>query len=821
MAKAKIDNESSPIKLVETDVANKSNRKDQASRKKKKFSESTGLILVTLSLLMFLAMLSLESSGLLGRYVLIMYSLSFGYYISYSIPVIVGSLGLMFFMKIPRWKMIKLLFILISFSFISSTAIGVGNSFLETKLFDAFDYGPFTGKIGYYLSSQLIQLLGPLGALIFLVSFSLILFMYAFDFHLSEMLQFFKKTALLIVYPFDSFFQLLALKLKKNRAKQRFSKELTERISQASQDEEYLHASSAELSVDSALDQAAKESGLFEQTLDSDSTLEETLFKMDENEESVEYSASKVPEVRKNPIGRKGEIQIEKPVFEEEIAIKPKVFSNLNYQTPGAELLNDPAVPINVSENNEKLRENALMLREKLVEFAVDAEVVQINPGPVITQYEVKLAKGIKVARISSLEKDLAMALKAVSIRIVAPIPGKDTVGIEIPNHQPSIVYLKSIIGSEKFLNTKSKLAIALGKTISGENYILDLKKTPHLLIAGATGSGKSVCINGLIVSILYRATPEEVQFCMIDPKKVELSVYANLVKHHLLKIDGIDEAVVTRPEDAVRLLESLVIEMENRYETLKQSGTRNLDEYNDLIDAKELRYNETTGEVFSKMPYIVCIVDEYGDLMMTSGKAVEDPICRLAQMARAVGIHMVLATQRPSVKVVTGLIKANFPTRIAFRVMSQVDSRTILDIKGAESLLGKGDMLIIPPGGSELIRIQNALVETKEINRVVEHIAKQPDNFEKIQISARPSKDGGNDDGYEDYDNGRAKDPLFDEAKRMVIQHQMASVSMLQRALSVGYARAGKLIDQLEKDGVVGPHLGSKPRDVIMKSYD
>jgi len=821
MAKAKIDDDSNPIKLVEAEVVNKSNRKDQAFRKKKKFSESTGLILVTLSLLMFLAMLSLESSGLLGRYVLIMYSLSFGYYISYTIPVIVGALGLMFFMKIPRLKMIKLLFILISFSFISSTVIGVGNSFLETKLFDAYDYGPFTGKIGYYFSTQLIQLLGPLGAMIFLVSFSLILFMYAFDFHLSEMLQFFKKTAMLVVYPFDSFFQLLALKLKKNRAKQRFSKELTERISQASQDEEFQNASNTEFSAESDTAKPEKESGLFDDSLDSDSSLEDTLFKNEEIEESVANPAAKPAVVRKPPNGRKGDIQIEKPVMEEEIDIKPKVFSNLNYQTPGAELLNDPAVPINVSENNEKLRENALMLREKLVEFAVDAEVVQINPGPVITQYEVKLAKGIKVARISSLEKDLAMALKAVSIRIVAPIPGKDTVGIEIPNHQPSIVYLKSIIGSEKFLNTKSKLAIALGKTISGENYILDLKKTPHLLIAGATGSGKSVCINGLIVSILYRATPEEVQFCMIDPKKVELSVYANLVKHHLLKIDGIDEAVVTRPEDAVRLLESLVIEMENRYETLKQSGTRNLDEYNDLIDAKELRYNETTGEVFSKMPYIVCIVDEYGDLMMTSGKAVEDPICRLAQMARAVGIHMVLATQRPSVKVVTGLIKANFPTRIAFRVMSQVDSRTILDIKGAESLLGKGDMLIIPPGGSELVRIQNALVETKEINRVVEHIAKQPDNFEKIQISARPSKDSGNDDGFEDYDNGRAKDPLFDEAKRMVIQHQMASVSMLQRALSVGYARAGKLIDQLEKDGVVGPHLGSKPRDVIMKSYE
>ena len=356
---------------------------------------------------------------------------------------------------------------------------------------------------------------------------------------------------------------------------------------------------------------------------------------------------------------------------------------------------------------------------------------------------------------------------------------------------------------------------------ISGENYILDLAKTPHLLIAGSTGSGKSVCINGLIMSILYRATPEEVQFCMIDPKRVELSIYSSLLQHHLLRIDGIDDPVVTNPEDAVRLLEALVQEMESRYQILQQSGTRNLEEYNKLVISGELQMNEISKEPFKKMPYIVCIMDEYGDLMMTSGKAVEDPICRLAQMARAIGIHMVLATQRPSVKVVTGAIKANFPTRIAFRVMSQIDSRTILDGKGAESLLGRGDMLLVPPGESDLVRIQNALVETNETNKVVKHIANQPSDFDKISITAKPSTAQmalENDFGR----NGNiSSDDKYDEAKRMVINSGMASVSMLQRGLSVGYARAGKLIDQLERNGVIGPHQGSKPRDVLINTLD
>jgi len=512
------------------------------------------------------------------------------------------------------------------------------------------------------------------------------------------------------------------------------------------------------------------------------------------------------------------EYDIEKAVVERSVDYKAKVDKKYKYLPPDIEFLNESKSNTNIIEDDQKVKEVATKLIEKLGEFSLEAKVVRINPGPVITQYEIELASGVKVSRVTSLEDDLAMALKAKSIRIVAPIPGKGTIGIEIPNSNPSIVYLKSIIASEKFIKHKSKLAIALGKMINGENYILDLAKTPHLLIAGSTGSGKSVCINGLIISILYRATPEDVQFCMIDPKKVELSVYSGLLKHHLLKIDGIDDPVVTNPEDAVRLLEALVTEMESRYDLLNQSGTRNIEEYNTMIESGELKFNALNGnEPFVKLPYIVCIMDEYGDLMMSSGKAVEDPICRLAQMARAIGIHLVLATQRPSVKVVTGAIKANFPTRIAFRVISQIDSRTILDGKGAESLLGKGDMLLIPPGESDLIRIQNALVETKEINKVVKHIGSQPDNFNKISIKAKPAPVIGG--GFEVGSGER--DDLYEEAKRIVIRTGMASVSMLQRGLSVGYARAGGLIDQLERDGVVGPHQGSKPREVLMSSQD
>ncbi|MBN1970562.1 MAG: DNA translocase FtsK 4TM domain-containing protein [Candidatus Delongbacteria bacterium] len=713
------------------------------------------------------------------------YSFTFGRYLSFIIPQMFLIISIMTFRKAK-----KMLFARVVVSIMAITMILSGlyyiyginyNVFTESSSFE------YAGFIGFFIASNLISYMGMIPSVIVLITFLILALMLFINFRIYQLLAF-------ILKPFDkiiSFLIYLGSFFKRTKIKKEFEKSLS------FEEDEYSAEIGKEIELASSKDDLDEES-LFENT-----PVQEQI------------STEKIMRPRQNENG----ITISEKIVEKEEYLQNRKNRAINYVTPPVDLLTDRP-KINDDENDEQFRENARLLQEKLLEFSVEAEVVNINPGPVITQYELKLAKGVKISRVNSLEKDLAMNLKAKSVRIVAPIPGKDTVGIEIPNKNPSIVSLKSIINSEKFIRHDSKLAIALGKTITGENYILDLKKTPHLLIAGATGSGKSVCINGIIMSILYRSTPEEVQFCMIDPKKVELSLYSDLVNHHLLKVDGIDEAVVTKPEDALRLLEALVDEMERRYDVLMESGLRNLEEYNNAIEAGEIDYSQKTGEKFVKLPYIVSIVDEYGDLMMTSGKAVEDPICRLAQMSRAVGIHMVLATQRPSVKVVTGVIKANFPTRIGFRVMSQIDSRTILDQKGAESLLGKGDMLIIPPGDADAIRIQNALVETKEVNRVVDFIKKQNVSFDRISIKAKPKQTEGMEAGFGD-DYSDDLDPLYEEAKRMVVSNQMASVSMLQRGLSVGYARAGKLIDQLERTGVVGPHVGSKSREVLKADFE
>ncbi|MDA3885758.1 MAG: DNA translocase FtsK [Candidatus Delongbacteria bacterium] len=762
---------------------------------KRKIAEIFGVIIITFGALILIGLLSTSSTGKFGKIVQFIYSMSFGNIISFIIPIYLFTEGFLIFKEKSIFLQLKSFLVFLIFGIISSSTVGLYQFGENNKFFvDRInDHGDLLGSIGFYSSRFLNKMFGLLGSYTFLSGITLILLMYIFDFRIMKMLK-------ALSSPFKISFNFLVngyRNIRKNMIKKKLEKEMKDK----------------HVEIQNIVEEPEIE---IEKTVD-DNPLEITTAGTSSEEHEADGKEPKPIDLEKVK-----DIKIEEAVIEKEVDFKNKKVKKYKYDPPSIDLLNESKVKINIIENEEKLRENAATLISKLKEFSLEAEVVQINPGPVITQYEIKLASGVKVAKVSSLEKDLAMALSAKNIRIVAPIPGKNTVGIEIPNSNPSIVYLKSIINSEKFINHKSKLAIALGKMISGENYILDLAKTPHLLIAGSTGSGKSVCINGLIMSILYRATPEEVQFCMIDPKRVELSIYSSLLQHHLLRIDGIDDPVVTNPEDAVRLLEALVQEMESRYQILQQSGTRNLEEYNDMVNSGELKINEISKDKapFKKMPYIVCIMDEYGDLMMTSGKAVEDPICRLAQMARAIGIHMVLATQRPSVKVVTGAIKANFPTRIAFRVMSQIDSRTILDGKGAESLLGRGDMLLVPPGESNLVRIQNALVETNETNKVVKHIANQPSDFDKIKIKANPSAaqiamesglagvGGSDDDKYED-------------AKRMVVSSGMASVSMLQRGLSVGYARAGKLIDQLERNGVIGPHQGSKPRDVLINTLD
>lgn len=484
------------------------------------------------------------------------------------------------------------------------------------------------------------------------------------------------------------------------------------------------------------------------------------------------------------------------------------------YVHPGVDILD--LVPANNTEINEsELLAQAKLLEEKLKDYGVSVRVVEISPGPVITRFEVEPAPGVKVSRITGLADDLALALRAKRIRIVAPIPGKGAVGIEIPNLSPSTVYLKEILDSDKFREAKSALTIAMGKTISGQVYTSDLATMPHLLIAGSTGSGKSVCINTIIASILYRAHPTEVHFVMIDPKRLELSIYSNLKEYHLTYPDGLDEVVATTPVNAVSILRSMEIEMERRYELLAARGVRHIDEYNRRVrDDWTRASDEEKADLERPLPYLVVIIDELADLMLVAAKEIEEPIARLAQMSRAVGIHLIVATQRPSVDVITGVIKANFACRIAFQVASKTDSRTILDMNGAEKLLGRGDMLFLPPGRSEPIRIHGAFISTDEIERIIMHIVKQP-KFIKMTL---PVYGEDRMSARDELRNG-ARDPLFIEAFRLVVRHQQGSVSLIQRRLKVGYSRAARLIDELEAAGVVGPFEGSKAREVLVEA--
>jgi S-DNA-T family DNA segregation ATPase FtsK/SpoIIIE len=481
------------------------------------------------------------------------------------------------------------------------------------------------------------------------------------------------------------------------------------------------------------------------------------------------------------------------------------------YVFPPLDLLTFPT-KIDSVQTREELLNHAHTLEERLAEFDVSGNVVEINPGPVITRYEYEPAPGIKVSRITALADDLALAMRAKRIRIVAPIPGKAAVGIELPNPEPQTVYLRKLIDSDAFRQSTSPLTIALGETISGQAFVTSLDRMPHLLVAGATGSGKSVCLNAIIASMLYKAHPSQVDFVLVDPKRLELSTYRKLRFHHLTFREDLDEEVVTTAANALAVLRSLEWEMENRYSLLARMGVRNIGEYNTRLREGKLPEQEGMPPL-KPLPYTVLVIDELADLMLTAAKEVEEPIARLTQMSRAVGIHLIVATQRPSVDVITGVIKANFPARLAFQVASKIDSRTILDMNGAEKLLGNGDLLFLPPGSPEPIRIHGAFISSEETERILEHIRKQP-RYEKDLLPIRT--EGDDADGAGGLNDGQ-RDELFDEALKLVVRHQQGSISLLQRRLKIGYSRAARLIDQLEAAGVVGGFDGSKAREVLM----
>ncbi|MGB9773986.1 MAG: DNA translocase FtsK 4TM domain-containing protein [Bacteroidota bacterium] len=485
----------------------------------------------------------------------------------------------------------------------------------------------------------------------------------------------------------------------------------------------------------------------------------------------------------------------------------------IDYSPPTIDLL-DPSTQ-SEAVNDEELKENAELLRAKLANFDVEIESVSVTPGPVVTLYELVPASDVKISRITSLADDLALALKARGIRIIAPMPGKGTIGVEIPNAHPAVVRFRSVVNSTKFREFQAPLPLAMGKTISGEVYVDDLARMPHLLIAGATGSGKSVGINTILMSLVYRLHPADVKFVIIDPKKIELSQYALLRNHFLALSPDVDEEIITTPQNAVSALKSVELEMEHRYNRLAAAGVRSIIDYNERV--RSGRLHDTEEIKHCRLPYLIVVIDELADLMMTAAKEVEEPIARLAQLARAVGIHLVVATQRPSVDVLTGVIKANFSARIAYQVASKTDSRTILDMNGAEQLLGSGDMLYLPSGSPKPIRIQNAYLSPEEVERITEYIGHQKGFSQPYQLpSIIERKRNGFSSG------GRSgRDELFEEAARLVVRHQQGSVSLIQRRLKVGYSRAARLIDELEAHGIVGAFDGSKAREVLIESEE
>ena len=477
------------------------------------------------------------------------------------------------------------------------------------------------------------------------------------------------------------------------------------------------------------------------------------------------------------------------------------------YKYPTPDLLDDH-VSGNAEVSNEELITNKNKIVETLRHYKIEITKIRATIGPTITLYEIVPAPGIRIAKIKNLEDDIALSLSALGIRIIAPIPGRGTIGIEVPNQKPEIVSMRSIIGSKKFQDTDYELPIALGKTISNETFMVDLTKMPHILVAGATGQGKSVGLNAIITSLLYKKHPSQLKFVLIDPKKVELNLYSSLEKHFLAKMPDEEDAIITDIQKVKNTLNSVNIEMDARYDLLKKAHVRNIIEYNTKFIGRRL--NPEKGHHF--LPYIVVIIDEFADLIMTAGKEVELPIARIAQLARAVGIHMVIATQRPSINIITGVIKANFPTRIAFKVASMIDSRTILDTPGANQLIGKGDMLV--SAGSSMTRVQCAFVDTPEVERICEFISDQKGYNTAFLL---PDYVGETEAGNGDVDL-RNRDEMFDDAARLVVSNQQGSTSMIQRKFSIGYNRAGRIMDQLEAAGVVGPSEGSKARQVLLQ---
>ncbi len=682
------------------------------------------------------------------------------------------------------------------------------------------EYYP-SGLIGGWLASQLVTYLGSFGSITFLVVITITLLILSVRLEVAPILE---GVARLL----DHIYQLIIFalnKLAKNLLKEKkvdtdifdpntVPQETAEALGQSTEQEiPEINFPEAKLKDDltepvqqeDELLAAFTEEQNGEAGIQTD--LDSLLAQLEEQDKDQSQSAPQIKAVNRTAEPENDlEFEVQEEVKDRELDYDRILLESMaKFHFPSTDLLNDPP-ELETRITREELKANADLLESRLEEFGVKAKVIRVTAGPVITLYELQPAPGVKVSSIVSLANDLALAMEARGIRIIAPIPGRAAVGIEIPNRNPQMVYLKPLIRSEKFATSNYELPLALGKTISGESYVDDLSRMPHLLIAGATGAGKSVGINTLLMSLMYSVSPAKVKFVLIDPKKLELSMYEELKEHYLLYRPDLDEVVITKPENAVSIRNTLVLEMERRMDWLARLKARNIKEFNQKV-------RQMPGKkdgFFRELPYIVVVIDELADLMLVAQKEVEAPIARLTQMARAVGVHLVVATQRPSVNVITGVIKANIPARIAYMVSSFNDSRTILDMKGAEQLLGRGDMLYQAPGSSKPIRLQNPFVSSEEIERVIQHIRKQP----KMPYYSLPQPGKGSSTGM---GKKRDRDPAYEKARQLVIEHQLGSISFLQRRLQLGFTRAARIMDELEEDGVVGPARGSKPRKVLI----
>ena len=796
--------------------------------KERKF-EILGVLCIAISSLVIISMMGYSSfedpgispnvkvdnpMGILGVFIAYFFiKFSFGYS-SYILPFLGIVWGWWFFSNKDRSSLSRVSAYLLYGMVLISISLGILEISISNEGQIDFSY---SGLIGGNLANFLSSFFGIIGSIIIVITSWLIIIRGYFSWSLYSPFNFLIN----LIKKKNEDRKIISTEKKTEKEKRLHTKDLIKKIEEKQKEEQYHESSQViqdgtddEIKVDN--EEINSEENKSVENVDREDTYkEEDIENINEGlndvidpqqasesnneletQENIEQSfdENEQKDIEVGEVVKEQEVNIDE--LEERKAPKRK------YQLPSSDLLEMP-IKIQEGMSKDELVDRANFLTQSLETFGVVGKVVNVSPGPVITLFEVEPAEGVRVNRFVQLSDDLARVMEASRVRVIAAIPGKSSVGIEIPNMNPDTVFFRSIINSEKFAESDGELTLAIGKTTSGEISTLNLAKMPHLLIAGTTGSGKSVCLNTIICSLLYNSTPDELKFVIIDPKKVEMTLYKSLKGYHLLGMEDFEESIVTKPDNATLALRAVEKEMSRRYDILADAVVRNIQEFN----AKKVASNEEI------MPYIVVVVDELADLMMLNAKEVEQPIARLAQLARAVGIHLVIATQRPSVDVITGLIKANFPSRIAFQVASKIDSRTIIDMPGAEKLIGRGDMLYLGSGSSEPVRLHNAFLSINEVEAIMDHIQTQPKSEELILESVREQSTIDADSG----DSTDVDDELLNEAIKLVVIHQQGSISLIQRRMKVGYSRAARLIDRMEQLGIVGPFTGSKAREVMV----